>query len=527
MTTYVIYPSALDDLPKEKYAHDGLDPEVFYARRIAELLEAVLASDSDLHESEILVGEVDRPQTREALTRLERNQYGVFCLDGRIVLCGHCPAGTVKACELFLSMEEKALANGFCEIRTQEEWLVELPLPQACTYRGMSDACFAQTVFVYGDVTGEALAAYEQTLTESGYTLRFENEIEGNRFCRYGKDDIFLHLSFIPSHRELRVICGREGRMIANPDDWAIDEPITDITLTQMALDYSGGSFGMCYIITLADGSYVILDGGQVRVKNGYPKTYDYVRLYTLLKEMNKRPDGKILIRAWFMTHEHADHFHVFYWFCREYGKEVTLLRYCACQCSDTVAFNAKNPEYHTSIGRLAQASEWVGGMEIVVLHTGDVLELGELRFEVLYTVDDLYPTRLHYFNDASFVCRMTYRGQQTMWLGDICETPSRLLRTRYSGKTLRSEIVQLAHHGLNGAEQELYDLIDGEILLWSLRYRLIDDSFVNKDAAEPHKRLAWHLLNEMNVKLVLQHTKNNDTLILPYRMEEGRHIER
>ena len=526
---YVVYPVGVDDVEKEKYANGGLDPEVVLAKRIAERLSgATVTNDVKPHKHEILIGNTRRTETREALARLAYNQYGIFCFGDRIAVVGHCVAATMKAAEKFLAMDSLELTDGCSLVETVEEWIVDFPRFEAGKYLGMSDCSHDRVEWVWGRVGLSALEDYLACLLQNGYESIFQNLRDGNRAYRFVKGSHFLSLLYLRATHTLRVVSGSlEKTSVVEP--WALDDSLNaPVTLTQMALDYFGGSFGMCYILTLEDGSFVIIDGGQVRVAGGQPKTYDYLRLYTLLCELNKRPDGEIVVSAWLMTHEHADHFNVFYWFCRfchDFGKKVTIKRYCDCSCSDAVSFNAKNPDYPTTRGRLAKAREWIGGFDTVTLHTGDRFSFGELDFEILYTVDDLFPQRLHYFNDSSFVARMTYRGQTTMWLGDICTAPSQFLRTHWSKKTLKSEIVQLAHHGLNGAEEELYCLMEGKVLLWSLRDQLVKNNIENP--VEDHHRLARKLYYEMGAEEILLHTRHNDTLPLPYVVGKSERVKR
>ena len=528
-TTYIVYPVGADDMEKEKYANNGLDPEVFLARRIAEQLSgATVCNDEKRHKHEILIGKTRRTETARALASLKANQYGVFCFGERVAVCGHCVAATIKAVELLLSCDFQLLTDGFSLVETYEGWIVDFPRFDGGKYLGMSDCSHDRVEWVWSGVTKPALEEYRTLLEAKGYALAFQNERDGNRFYRLIQGTHFLQLGYLRATHTLRVISGSLEKT-GVVDEWAslpsLDAPIT---LTQMALDYIGGSFGMCYIMTLEDGSFVIMDGGQVRVAGGYPKTFDYLRLYMLLCELNKRPDGEIVISAWLMTHEHADHFNVFYWFCRfchDFGRRVTVKRYCDCSCSDAVSFNSKNPDYPTTRGRLDKAREWIGGFDTVTLHTGDIMRFGELSFEVLYTVDDLFPERLHYFNDSSFVLRMNYRGQTTMWLGDICTEPSQFLRKHWRPKTLKSDIVQLAHHGLNGAEIELYELIGGRVFLWSLRDRLVKDN--NENPTLPHHFIGRQMYYEMNAEEIILHTRHNDTLPLPYEVGKSERIKR
>lgn len=521
MSKYVVYESALDDVPKEGYAHNGIDAEVDMCRKIAEWLGdgAKTARDSEFHDYEILVGNTARKETEKFLSKLEPNQYGISCFGSGAVVCGHCSALTVAAAEKLIEFDPSVLVDGFSRIFTDESLTVDFPRFGYGSLCGMTDCSSGRTEFVYMQTTEENIEEYASLLSKCGYREEYRHKTEQNLFCMYRNGKNFLHLTHRGATGRTAIIVGDTGRCTTVGKIPAIRAADGTVSLTQMTFDYSGGAFGMCYIITLEDGSFVIIDGGRVREKNGYPKTYDHVRLYTLLNELNRRTDGKVVISGWFMTHEHPDHFDVFYWFCREYGNRVTVKRYYHCPCTNAVAYNSKNPGAFR--GRLAAAAEFAGGFETVTLMPGDRLKFGSVRFEVLYTVDELFPDRLRYFNDSSLVLSMSYKKQKTLWLGDVCTMPSKFLRTHYTAKTLKSDIVQLAHHGLNGAERELYDTAGGKVLLWSLRSKLVDGIFAS-EPTEEHQKLAYHLRDESGAEEIITHTRDNVTLGMPYYPGKG-----
>ena len=523
----VVFPCGVDHTEKPGYANSGVDPEYTQALKISEWLGgAEVRDDTQTSECEILVGRVDRPETEEFLSSVQREQYGIMRKGNKIVVCGHCVTTVVLAARMLCGMRPEDISDGFCKIEPYNGWVTDFPEFDG-KYLGMTDCCYDNIELVY--LSDELkYDRYLGVLEREGYVKKFENSICGNRFCRFIKGREFLSVSFSPSEQRVRVISGSldKNNFFDILEEEQTEEKVTDVTVTQMAFDYVGGSFGMCYIITLEDGSFIIIDGGHVRVANGYPKTFDYVRLYTLLTELNKRRDGKIVIKAWYMTHEHADHYNVFYWFCREYGDRVTIKAYCSCSCSDTVAYNAKNPDFFTTRGRLAKAAEWAGGFELVTLQSGDDFSIGGIRFEILYTVDDLFPDRLHYFNDSSFVCKMTYKGQSIMWLGDICAAPSELLCKRFTNNYLKSDIVQMAHHGLNGAHEELYDAIDARVLWWSLWEMLALRQLADgADTSLEHIRVARKLLLREDPPECFYHKQSNYTFLLPYNGEEGQMV--
>lgn len=525
----VVYSHLLADVEKQGFAHGGLDVEVFYAKEIANWLgDGAVVSDLELSDREVLIGLVDRPEMMIYLGKLSKNQFGVCCTGNKILVAGHCVAAVMKACEHLLTQNPEDIVKGYDYRETCKEWVTDFP-GYPGLYLGMTDCCYNNVAFAYeSDVF--TYETYLSALLELGYQQTYENVICENRFARFIKNGNFLSVSFSPSESRVRIISGSltSNFFFDSFGSYGSTQKITDVNMTQMMLDYDGGSFGMCYIITLEDGSFVIFDGGHVREKNGFPKTYDYVRLYTLLQELNRRPDGQIVISAWFMTHEHSDHFNVFRWFCKEYGDKVTIQAYGSCSCSDAVAFNAKNPERHTTWGNLAKARDYAGGFTLVTLQTGDKFTLGGVEFEILYTVDDLLPDRLHYFNDSSFVCKMTYGGQSTMWLGDICSAPSEILTKRYSTDYLQCDFVNMAHHGLNGAHWDLYEAIDPKVLLWSLWEKLaVKQLAEDADTTIEHIAIAQRLLLRENPPACYYHKRANYTFTLPYTGAEGELVER
>lgn len=525
----VVYSHKIASTEKQGFANGGVDPEYAYAQKIAQWLgNATAISDRERGEREVLIGFVERLEMNIYLSKLSKNQFGVCRAGSKILVAGHCVAAVIKACKHLLDQNPDSITDGYDYRETCHEWIVDFPTYPGL-YLGMTDCCYDNVEFVY-ESDRQTYVTYLSSLMEKGYHKTFENEICDNYFARFTKDGIFLSVSYSGAEKLVRVISGSlaKNKFFDSFGSYFATEKIAQVNMTQMMLDYDGGSFGMCYIITLEDGSFVIFDGGHVRVVNGYPKTYDYVRLYTLLQELNTRPDSQIIISAWYMTHEHSDHFNLFYWFCKEYGEKVTIRAYGSCSCSDTVAFNAKNPEFHTTSGRLAQAAKWAGGFDLVTLQTGDRFTLAGVEFEILYTVDDLFPSRLHYFNDSSFVCKMTYGGQSTMWLGDICAAPSELLTKRYSPDYLRSDFVNMAHHGLNGAHWELYEAIDAKVLLWSLWEKLaIKQLADDADTSVEHIQVAQRLLLKENPPECYYHKRANYTFTLPYSGKEGERVDR
>jgi len=69
-------------------------------------------------------------------------------------------------------------------------------------------------------------------------------------------------------------------------------------------------------------------------------------------------------------------------------------------------------------------------------------------------------------FNDSSIVCSITLGGQRMLVTGDCGVLSSNILCRLYDG-ALRSDIVQMSHHGYQGATEELYRAVDPLYVLW------------------------------------------------------------
>ena len=71
--------------------------------------------------------------------------------------------------------------------------------------------------------------------------------------------------------------------------------------------------------------------------------------------------------------------------------------------------------------------------------------------------------------HDSSVVYKMTYDGKQTMMLlGDAEWVCSNDLTQNCAGK-LKSDIVQVGHHGCGNVSAECYELIDADAYIWPI----------------------------------------------------------
>lgn len=242
-------------------------------------------------------------------------------------------------------------------------------------------------------------------------------------------------------------------------------EAVTDTIITQIERNHeTDEDWGSGYAITLEDGRYVLIDGGASG--GALQAQGDIHRLYNFLAENNVHPSGEIVIAGWILTHGHQDHIDIFKDFGEWYGEKVNLEMLICTAGIDDGYLGVYIHDYVKAYG---------DNIPVYAPQAGQVFYLANARFEVLQTATSLYPyasyledNYLAYANDASLVFRMTAGGQTMLWTGDI-ENPGSYVLCRSLGDYLKSDMVQIPHHGCTGhtAIKEFYDYVQPEIVFW------------------------------------------------------------
>lgn len=475
---------------------------------------------------EILVGNTSRPESAQVRAEYAVNEYGFKVMGNKIVVTGWNEEAIGYAVEMFLKFLENSVvenADGtknicfladYSETKSFSRWTVDIPEYEGGVLEGCVTCNNDQLEYYYTGTTADEYRAYRQKLENEGYELYFENEIAGNLYATYTNKSNMIHVYYVKYNNAVRLITGSTRSSVVLPTN--LDGPseytkITESKVTQMMLQYDAGNFGMCYIITLEDGSFIVFDGGG-HTEGQYT---DYVRLFNLLDELNERKDGKIVIAAGIITHVHWDHHKSFFKMCKTYGSKLTIEQ-CIVNAPDSIVYyNSYNPESFMS-SDFSKAASAVGGITWVKPHTGMKFWVRNAQIEVLYTQEDLYPEPLHTFNNSSMVTRMTIGDQVITWLGDIQTEGSNIITSMY-GDYLKTDIAQVSHHGYNGATQKLYKLLSPDTLLWPT-----SSSGYSKQTAgtssSSYYVVDYYIAKQLGVKDIYVADGHNICLTLPHK---------
>ena len=331
------------------------------------------------------------------------------------------------------------------------------------------------TTQVQGSTVAE-MDAYVTKLKNAGYTLyQSRDNVNGNYFRTLYNDTRMVHLYYMPasntggdfSKNVVRIVVSNTPLSKAFRKEAYGDTAVTTGKATFLSMDYAsqgGGNNGLGMVFTNPDGSYVIVDGGW---------KYDTTKLYNFLKDNNQRSDGKILIRAWIITHPHQDHWGNFVEFAARYsgakgydGKSYDYknvkVEYVVEQMNQQYC-NA-NPQVYDGSKVTREATVKLGATHLIP-HTGQVMYFGALQVEFLYTLETMLTTGTvaKYIagvdgNEQSLMFRAKFAtGQSVLITGDATKNESAHLDAMYKTH-LKSDYVTLPHHGIDETTSTFYE---------------------------------------------------------------------
>ena len=304
--------------------------------------------------------------------------------------------------------------------------------------------------------------SFVDSLKSSGdYKIFSENAVGENSYTTLTSSNGMLHLYYTAATESVRIISDDLSVACLPIIEVSDFDRITDTSLCVMSMDFSHRDItdghGMSYVIILPDGRFLIFDGGYEQ---------DSERLYRFLCDNNRRPDKKIVIAGWIITHSHTDHYKCFVQFAQDHAGDVELQYF--------IANHPIRAEFHRGAGYdpflEATAYETLSafdGAKIIRPHTGQVIRFCDVELEVVYTHEDHYPRVLPYLNDSSTIIRLKAGGQSLLFMAD-CDKNTCDILCDTLGDALKSDFIQVNHHGYSGGTIELYQKVAPTYSLWT-----------------------------------------------------------
>lgn len=357
---------------------------------------------------------------------------------------------------------------------------------------------------------------YINDLKKAGFSIYDQNTIGTNQFTTLINKTTFVSVSFTTGNNSLKVVSEPLGDLYPRKQDNKYTEKNIQSLFTGVKNENHPIYSGMGFIIRLSDGSFIIIDGG-----GGDYNSVDSNKFLKILKDQSPKGTKKPVIAAWIFTHCHDDHIGVFNAFSKDHHDEVIIESiYYNFPPEDAIRKHADfmfDNAYYSYPTMEKCIKDYYSDAKIIRPHSGEKYYIRNSIIDMLFSYEDLYPDSLTNggvsdFNATSLVFKINIGGQSMLITGDA-NSKSALFLTKNYGNNLKSDILQLAHHGQNDL-LELYKLANPTYALLPVTH--VDEKRMSSIAAN-----RW-ISNSQNVRQVIAFWNKSVTIPLPYNPKDS-----
>ena len=371
------------------------------------------------------------------------------------------------------------------------------------TDKGLYSAGGGNYQKTYKGVTAAEVTAYCTKLLKSGFSLHQKNMINSNAFYLYVSGDTIVHINHFAKLDQFSIVYGPKTYLPAKSPITGYTKRSTP-TITQLAL----GETGTSMVLQLEDGSFVLIDGGLGGTDN---YTKDSTNLMNFLT--TNAPNGEKPRLTWIVTHIHTDHRQLMQKLLPTIKNKI-VLELVAWNMPD---FNEIDAKYapNWKEGETKPPKNYAGPVTklieiintnypstpIYTFHTGEKLYLPGCEVEFLATQEDYYLNNFVWINDTSAAFRITMQGKTLMVFGDCTADVNSKIMTAAFGSYIKSDIMQITHHGVGGGTLATFKAVDPDICLWSVNEKIFDGTAIRNGSADK-RAVGTSSLNPENVWL-------------------------
>lgn len=206
--------------------------------------------------------------------------------------------------------------------------------------------------------------------------------------------------------------------------------------------------------------SFVVEDNGKVLVIDGGFE-FESETLYEKLKTLG------LHVNAWFFTHPHIDHFGAFCRLMTDHHHEIKVdAIYRNFLPADLLNKFEPVEAEHTNtylpwIDRIIKENS----IQEITMHKGDIYAFSDVKITVLREPDSAILNNI--INNSTTIFRLDTNGKSIMFLGDLGVEGGRQLIETTPAELLKADYVQMAHHGQNGTDIDVYKAVSPSVCLW------------------------------------------------------------
>ncbi len=486
---------------------DGIDNLLGVAPRLGN--DFIKNAEHDPDTLEILVGITNYDQTAEVVKESPSyGDYSIKVVGNKIVVVAYNNNG--------YSLAANALVNGMregfdeatntitlkaseinCTVNSNKQ-LAKLPIFEGGVFEAYYDA--GERVsgercdeIIIDDATPELYDAYLKKLEANGYKQYTTHEANKNKFATYNSADHTVTVGFYDYEDTVRIMIEPLAPAVGLKDD----NKYTKVTTSQIGMlglettasdGSADNSNGLCMVIRLEDGRFIVVDGGFNRSDN----TTQFIKL---IKNMSKEYTTTPTVAAWIVTHSHGDHQGMI----GNSGK-VSTIKNSGIKIESFMTNFMSEAERSKSMSALPDnwssnegggyTNVWTTaktfGSTVYKVHVGQIFYIADLELEVLYTLESFAPKVCNALNTTSLIMKMTFGGKTTyLSTGDATGNGMEIAAKMY-GTYMNCDIVQVCHHGYstwgnNSGVIKGYQATNATLVLWPQGIRAFPN-YVGKD---------------------------------------------
>lgn len=241
-----------------------------------------------------------------------------------------------------------------------------------------------------------------------------------------------------------------------------------------------------CVIIT-SEGNVIVIDGGNEG---------DHEHLKELI---NTEGNGKV--KAWFITHQHSDHTGAF---CKlssvDPELQVENIYYNFPTIDELFKYGYRSPLGDRLKLETVSLIEGRYSKGAHVVKKGDRIEIDDVTITILRVYNP--EITCNFENNSSLVFRIDGNKSSVLILGDLGIEGGDDTLAGCTYEDLKTDYVQLAHHGQQAVKREFYEFIRPERCLWATPDWLWDNDEGNGFNTGPYETVttrSW--MEELGVK--------------------------
>lgn len=212
--------------------------------------------------------------------------------------------------------------------------------------------------------------------------------------------------------------------------------------------------FMMSFVLITKNDNVIVVDGGR---PEDMPLLKEYI--------------GKRHISAWILTHAHNDHISGFVDEIKKNGgKDFDIEKiyynfppYSLIDNHNVLNYNYLKTELNEMLPAFSEIEPVIRDKAHITTQ-GESIQIDECKIDFIYSYHEgLYNNLM---NDSSLVFKVTTPNKTVLFLGDLGPDGGDIL-FRESRHLLKSDIVQMAHHGHMNVSMEVYAEIMPEACMW------------------------------------------------------------